>query len=75
MPAGSDEKQCRKNREKLVGPIMLWHNKVLRNIEIFDFVIFRDGSYYSLFSCLDLRKRNVHYELIFLKNAQLFRSY
>jgi len=24
---------------------MLYHNKVLRNIEIFDFVIFRDGSY------------------------------
>ncbi len=32
---------------------MPWHNKVLRNIEIFDFVIFRDGSYYSLFSSLD----------------------
>ena len=29
-------------------------------------------SYYSLFSCLDLRKRKVHYELIFLKNAPLF---
>ena len=29
------------------------HNKVLRNIEIFDFVIFRDGSYYSLFSTFD----------------------
>ena len=54
---------------------MPWHKKVLRNIEIFDFVIFRDGSYYSLFSCLDLRKRKVHYELIFLKNAPLFRSY
>ena len=33
---------------------MPWHNKVLRNIEIFDFVIFRDGSYYSLFSRLDM---------------------
>jgi len=32
---------------------MPWHNKVLRNIEIFDFVIFRDGSYYSLFSGFD----------------------
>ena len=32
---------------------MPWHNKVLRNIEIFDFVIFRDGSYYSLFTGLD----------------------
>ena len=29
---------------KIVGPIVPWHNKVLRNIEIFDFVIFRDGS-------------------------------
>ncbi len=27
---------------------MLLHNKVLRNIEIFDFVIFRDGSYEQL---------------------------
>ncbi len=25
------------------------HNKVLRNMEISDFVIFRDGAYYSLF--------------------------
>ena len=33
---------------------MPWHNKVLRNIEIFDFVIFRDGSYYSLFFSLDM---------------------
>ena len=24
---------------------MPWHNKALRNIEIFDFVIFRGGSY------------------------------
>ena len=31
-------------------------NKVLRNIEIFDFVIFRDGSYYSLFAGLDTSK-------------------
>ena len=37
---------------------MPWHNKVLRNIEIFDFVIFRDGSYYSLFVCLLEKKKS-----------------
>ena len=36
---------------------------------------YSDGSYYSLFSCLDTSKRKVHYELIFLKHAPLFRAY
>jgi len=42
-------KAVEKFRRKIVDPYCK-NNKVLRNIEIYDFVIFRDGSYYSLFS-------------------------
>ncbi len=48
---------------------MPWHNKVLRNIEIFDFVIFRDGSYYSLFSSLDTKLNNKDTEKEDVKNS------
>ena len=46
------EKQLKK-QDKNSRIYYALRNKVLRNIEIFDFVIFRDGSYYSLFTGLD----------------------
>ena len=44
IPAGSDDICSGKQEQKIVGPYYALRNKVLRNIEIFDFVIFRDGS-------------------------------